>query len=334
MEFTDKIYIDAHRRDFSINAIYLNSSGEIFDPFNGLKDIKNKKLRFIGNPTTKIKEDYLRIIRFCRFYSIFPEKPISQLLQKQIKKQLSNISFLSNKRMKDEFTKILDNSNFDVSLSIIKKLTLDRFILQKKNERDQIMNHCGFKTNDFKTIKFIKTLGAYTLKQSNLNLISVIFPHLYNFKQLEDISLRFELSKESKKYFKFLKLIETISYSIEPIFLIKNNDLKVKIEILKVIWNLQNYIYFKNTSSYVRKVPFSWCKLGLFHILPLSLIEKFDILNIELPLFPITRKDINKTFKTIDYNEVNKLLFKAEEFWINKDFCPSSKEIITYLRLN
>ena len=110
MEFTDKIYIDAHRRDFSINAIYLNSSGEIFDPFNGLKDIKNKKLRFIGNPTTKIKEDYLRIIRFCRFYSIFPEKPISQLLQKQIKKQLNNISFLSNKRMKDEFTKILDNS--------------------------------------------------------------------------------------------------------------------------------------------------------------------------------------------------------------------------------
>jgi len=64
------------------------------------------------------------------------------------------------------------------------------------------------------------------------------------------------------------------------------------------------------------------------------LIVKFDILNIELPLFPITRKDINKIFKTIDYNEVNKLLFKAEEFWINKDFVPSSKEIITYLRLN
>ena len=41
-----------------------------------------------------------------------------------------------------------------------------------------------------------------------------------------------------------------------------------------------------------------------------------------------------KIFKTIDYNEVNKLLFKAEEFWINKDFGPSSKEIITYLRLN
>ena len=69
-------------------------------------------------------------------------------------------------------------------------------------------------------------------------------------------------------------------------------------------------------------------------LLSLSLIEKFDILNIELPLFPITRKDINKIFKTIDYNEVNKLLFKAEEFWINRDFSPSSKEIITYLRLN
>ena len=107
------------------------------------------------------------------------------------------------------------------------------------------MNHCGFKTNDFKTIKFIKTFGAYTLKQSNLNLISVIFPHLYNFKQLEDISLRFELSKKSKKYFKFLKLIETISYSI-TIFLIKNNDLKVKLKSLR-LFGIYKTIYISKT---------------------------------------------------------------------------------------
>ena len=236
--------------------------------------------------------------------------------------------------MKDEVTKILNNKKFDVSLSIIQKLSLDKYMLLKKNNFDQALPHCGFKTNDFKAIKFIKYFGKDNFNKSKLSLIAVFFPHLYDFKSLEDIGLRFELSKICKKYFKFLELIKNMSFKIEPSFLIKNDDQKIKIEIFKIIWNMENRTFFKKNISNLRKVPISWCILGLFHILPLSLIKKFNILNIELPLFPITRKDINNIFKTNDYNETNKLLFKAEEFWISKDFSPSSKEIIDFLRLN
>ena len=58
---------DSKRRDFTINSIYLNKKGKIFDPQQGVNDLKNKIVKFIGDPQTRIEEDYLRIIRFIRF---------------------------------------------------------------------------------------------------------------------------------------------------------------------------------------------------------------------------------------------------------------------------
>ena len=60
---------DASRRDFTINSIYSDDSGNLFDPFNGKKDLENGYIKFIGEPDKRIKEDYLRILRYLRFYS-------------------------------------------------------------------------------------------------------------------------------------------------------------------------------------------------------------------------------------------------------------------------
>ena len=72
----------------------------------------NKELKFIGDPSLRIEEDYLRVIRFCRFFATFPNKDISYLLKNKIMSKLTNIRILSNKRMKDEFTKIFMVENF------------------------------------------------------------------------------------------------------------------------------------------------------------------------------------------------------------------------------
>ena len=58
---------DSKRRDFTINAIYLSKKGKIFDPQQGESDLKNNIVKFIGDPQTRIEEDFLRIIRFLRF---------------------------------------------------------------------------------------------------------------------------------------------------------------------------------------------------------------------------------------------------------------------------
>ena len=67
VKFVKTIEEDYKRRDFTINAIYKDYEGNIFDPSNGLEDLKNKVIRFIGNPETRIKEDPLRILRAKRF---------------------------------------------------------------------------------------------------------------------------------------------------------------------------------------------------------------------------------------------------------------------------
>ena len=69
--FTDDWNEDAARRDFTINSIFLDADGAIIDPFQGCRDLADGTVRFIGDPTARIAEDYLRILRFFRFYGRF-----------------------------------------------------------------------------------------------------------------------------------------------------------------------------------------------------------------------------------------------------------------------
>ncbi|HOV03740.1 MAG TPA: CCA tRNA nucleotidyltransferase [Kaistiaceae bacterium] len=64
---------DAHRRDFAMNALYLDRTGHVFDPVGGYADILVRRVRFIGDAATRISEDYLRILRFFRFHAAYGE---------------------------------------------------------------------------------------------------------------------------------------------------------------------------------------------------------------------------------------------------------------------
>lgn len=67
--FSDNMLDDARRRDFTINALYAAPDGEVTDPLDGLPDLTARRIRFIQDADLRIKEDYLRILRFFRFYA-------------------------------------------------------------------------------------------------------------------------------------------------------------------------------------------------------------------------------------------------------------------------
>ncbi len=69
VQFSDSMGDDAERRDFTMNALYVDRCGELFDPVGGLKDLEARRIRFIGNAEERITEDYLRILRFFRFHA-------------------------------------------------------------------------------------------------------------------------------------------------------------------------------------------------------------------------------------------------------------------------
>jgi tRNA nucleotidyltransferase/poly(A) polymerase len=112
---------DAKRRDFTINAMAVDSRGNIIDYFDGKKDIKNKLIRTVGNPTDRFQEDYLRMLRCVRFSSRLGFK-IDPGTEEAIKLNKENIKKIAPERIKDELLKIASNSGDKFADAII---TLD-----------------------------------------------------------------------------------------------------------------------------------------------------------------------------------------------------------------
>lgn len=113
--FTEDWYKDAQRRDFTFNAISMTYEGKIFDYFEGQRDLKLQQIKFIGNISERIKEDYLRIMRYFRFLGLF-EKPIMITgYEKILNEQLPNLrKHVSNNRIREELIKMLKN-NFKIN---------------------------------------------------------------------------------------------------------------------------------------------------------------------------------------------------------------------------
>ena len=100
---------DAMRRDLTINAVYADRHGTVYDPSgSGLEDIAARRVRFIGDPAQRISEDYLRILRFVRFYfRLSPDVPPDAATVQAIKSAAAQIASLSGERRQTEFMKIL-----------------------------------------------------------------------------------------------------------------------------------------------------------------------------------------------------------------------------------
>ena len=111
VEYIDDWKIDSERRDFTINSIYLDINGKIFDPQRGKNDLKNNNVKFIGDPQKRIEEDYLRIIRFIRFNIMYNSK-VEPVTSQAIKLNLNGIKQISKERILLELFKIIDLKNF------------------------------------------------------------------------------------------------------------------------------------------------------------------------------------------------------------------------------
>ena len=122
VEFSNDWKEDALRRDFTINSIYSDRDGNLFDPFNGKKDIENGIIKFIGDSDKRIKEDYLRILRYLRFFLNYSKQPHNLEIIKKLKMNIGGISKLSKDRLLDELKKI-------IKINILEKLTKDKLSL-------------------------------------------------------------------------------------------------------------------------------------------------------------------------------------------------------------
>ena len=121
VEFGTDFFEDSKRRDFTFNALYLDPiTLEISDYHNGFKDLLEKKIHFIGNPQDRIDEDYLRILRYFRFFAGYANNIDEDVLE-IIKYKSLNLKTLSKERVNQEISKLLLSSNPTQSLNLMLK---------------------------------------------------------------------------------------------------------------------------------------------------------------------------------------------------------------------
>jgi poly(A) polymerase len=117
--FTDCFLADAARRDFTINAMSCDATGRLFDPFAGRADLRAGRVRFVGEPVARIREDYLRILRFFRFFARFGrERPPAATLD-ALAAERAGLQRLSGERLRAELLKLLAGTEVEASLGLM-----------------------------------------------------------------------------------------------------------------------------------------------------------------------------------------------------------------------
>src|SRR4029077_20259624 len=102
---------DAARRDFTINAIFLDPDGTVHDPVGGLADLRARRVRFVGDPASRISEDVLRILRYYRFEARFGTGLGDPPARAACRAMASLLPTLSNERVAQEIVRLLETSD-------------------------------------------------------------------------------------------------------------------------------------------------------------------------------------------------------------------------------
>ena len=245
IEYTDDWTKDSERRDFTINAIYLDINGKIFDPQLGVSDLKNRNIKFIGDPQKRIQEDYLRIIRFIRFSLEYENKAEPTTIE-AIKLNLDGINNLSKERILSELFKILSIKEFikinnNKNLKDIFSLIFPEIkYLERLNKLEPIINTSSF---DKKTL-----LAILLIDESNNH---EYFSHKYNVSNnlKETLNLLSKNSINAKKNKEFFgkDLKKKIYFfgrkhliSLNLLFFTINKKLKLR-NYLDIFNNIQKY---------------------------------------------------------------------------------------------
>ena len=293
--FTSDWEEDASRRDLTINAVYADEKGNVFDYYNGVDDLEKGIVRFIGNANQRIKEDYLRILRFFRFYSIFSKAPIDKKALQACRDNKEGLRQLSLERIRDELFKLFMTPKVIETLNIMRENEIMSYVLPDS----QTMSELDF---------LINTIHTPDLPNAPLRRLFTLYNPDESLAQ--NLASRLKLSNKQKEDF-----LSWTRYNYEL------NDFFDEKKLRQII--------YRHGNDFARDKLILTCTFK--HQLPNNLREHLaHIADISLPEFSVKGRDVIAA-GIQDNRKIGEVLDELEELWIESDFQLSHQELLDKL---
>ncbi|XP_051153978.1 CCA tRNA nucleotidyltransferase 1, mitochondrial isoform X2 [Leptopilina boulardi] len=291
--FTKDWKLDANRRDLTINSMFLGFDGTVYDYFYGYDDLKIRKIAFVGNPVSRIQEDYLRILRYFRFYGRIADNPDNhdESTMKAIKENTNGLERISGERIWNELSKILSGKFYRELLLKMLECGMGKYIGLPEN------------VNIENFIKITKRADAENILLKPSTLLASL---LNNEQEVIDLHGRLKFSAFER---------DLAFYIVEH----KNDiftDKSIKSFQLFLIVNKGKV---KDKREYILEL---FRYNGQFH-----LIEEFE--NWNIPHFPVNGTLIRPYVKNAKL--IGKVITSLQEIWVDNDFKLNQEELMKYV---
>ena len=294
MKFSKDWKKDALRRDFTINAIYSDIEGNIFDPYNGKDDLDKGVINFIGNPEIRVQEDYLRILRYVRFFITYSKQRHNHEIIKSLRKNFNGISKLSKERLIDELKKILDKK-------ILRNLSKDKFCLEILQLTFPQLRYFDvfFKLNPYAESVFIDIDFIF--------IVSLLI--IDQTDNAEYFLYKFNFSKKNQKR------IKNIYYFYKD---------KITSKTLSES-NLNRVFYYQGKETVIDIINFKIFKSKKLDNRLIELSKSYY--DKTVPTMPVKADTLMKKYKILEGKNLGNKLKMIEEVWVKNNFKISNQQV-------
>ncbi|XP_026760603.2 CCA tRNA nucleotidyltransferase 1, mitochondrial isoform X2 [Galleria mellonella] len=292
VEFTTDWKLDANRRDLTINSMFLGFDGSVYDYFFGYEDLQKRRVAFVGDPDVRIKEDYLRIMRYFRFYGKIAESPDKH--EEKTLQVLSNnvegLQCISGERIWVELKKTLQGKFAGDLLKTMIGVGVAKYIGLPENpnleELDKVLKRA---------------------EHMKLHPMSYVAALLRNVDEVTVLHSRLKFSSYDRDLTYFLVVHREDKVSTRPLLPYEKLVLNSKIK-------------QKDSYEYVREV--------LKYRGEESLLEQFN--KWEIPRFPINGK-ILKVNNVAPGKNYSTILSRLKDIWIENEYKQSVEDLVKFI---
>ncbi|GLV42236.1 uncharacterized protein CBL_03822 [Carabus blaptoides fortunei] len=289
VEFTTDWMLDANRRDLTINSMFLGLDGSLYDYFYGYEDLKRRKVSFVGDADTRIKEDYLRILRYFRFYGRIAEQPDNhdEITLRIINQNVSGMERISGERIWSELKKILEG-NF-------------------AGELIKTMLHVGL----------AKYCGLP--EKPNVKEFSQVWDRSRHHN-LKPMTLLSALLNEPEDVYRLNDRLKLSAYDRElALFVVQHRELKPDIKPLLPYQRL--IIFGKGKTPDVKEWTTEVLKYQNSALLP-AFVEW------TVPKFPVPGNMLRERYAVPGGRFMGTVIDKLKEYWVEHEFKPTQEDLL------